>query len=520
MKSAPVCLIALGLGTAPVFADVRVSNLFGDNLVLQREIAAPVWGTANPGEAVTVKIGEARATGRADAKGNWIVNLPAMKANSKAQDLAITGENTLTIRNVLVGDVWVCAGQSNMEMPLGNCNAPQDIAAANYPALRWIKPNKRSLGWPGTEVVGRWGCCAPDNAPTMTAAGFYFARRIQKETGLPLGLIDISWSGSAIEPWMPVCAFEMEPSLSNIFQSAKKPLDAYRASAEANLDALEMWIPEARKAMATPGTEIPRAPQLPADPIIDEHFPTAIYNGMVHPVTPFAIKGVIWYQGESNGGEGIENYHTKMRALIGGWRRVWQQGDFPFYFVQLANYEAVCATPAAAGPYSRNREAQLLSLRIPNTGMAVAVDIGEEKDIHPKNKFDVGERLAAWALHNDYGRKDLVPSGPLYKSMQVEEGRIRLQFDYIGAGLMIGKKDGRNPVVGDKDGRLKQFAVAGADKKWYWADAVIDGNNIIISSPQVPKPLEVRYAYDHNPAGCNLYNKDGLPASPFRTDKW
>ena len=414
MKSAPVCLIALGLGTVPVFADVRVSNLFGDNIVLQREIAAPVWGTANPGEAVTVKIGETRATGRADAKGNWIVNLPAMKANSKAQDLAITGENTLTIRNVLVGDVWVCAGQSNMEMPLGNCDAPQDIAAANYPALRWIKPSKHSLGWPGTEVVGRWGCCAPDNAPTMTAAGFY----------------------------------------------------------------------------------------------------------LVHPVTPFAIKGVIWYQGESNGGEGIENYHAKMRALIGSWRRVWHQGDFPFYFVQLANYEGVCATPAAAGPYSRNREAQLLSLRIPNTGMAVAVDIGEEKDIHPKNKFDVGERLAAWALHNDYGRKDLVPSGPLYKSMQVEEGRIRLQFDYIGAGLMIGKKDGRNPVVEDKDARLKQFAVAGADKKWYWADAVIDGNNIIISSPQVPKPLEVRYAYDHNPAGCNLYNKDGLPASPFRTDKW
>ena len=157
MKSAPVCLIALGLGTVPVFADVRVSNLFGDNIVLQREIAAPVWGTANPGEAVTVKIGEARATGRADAKGNWFVNLPAMKANSKAQDMAITGENTLTIRNVLVGDVWVCAGQSNMEMPLGNCDAPQDIAAANYPALRWIKPSKHSLGWPGTEVVGRWG---------------------------------------------------------------------------------------------------------------------------------------------------------------------------------------------------------------------------------------------------------------------------------------------------------------------------------------------------------------------------
>jgi len=544
---------------AAALADVRVPGLFGDNMVLQRERPAAVWGAADPGESVTVKFGTARAAATADAAGRWRVQLPAMPASPQPRQLSIAGRNQLLFHNVLVGDVWVCAGQSNMELSLGSCNAPQDIAAARFPLLRWLKPAKRQLGWPGAEVAGRWSCCAPDTAPALTAVGFYFARRVQQETGVPLGLLDLSWSGSAIEPWLPAAAFTLEPALSNILAQLKKPADAYRAKAQAQLSALEKWIPAARRALDTVGAEIPPAPPLPADPVIDEHFPTTIFNGMVHPVVPFAIRGVLWYQGESNGGEGVESYRVKMRALIRGWRQAWQQDlstgsgpspstpsagsmqassgqagsgsspsapstssgqGFPFYFVQLANYEPPCATPAAAGPYARNREAQLLTLQLPRTGMAVAVDVGEEKDIHPKNKFDVGERLARWALHNDYGRRDLVPSGPLYKAMQVEGNRIRVRFDYVGAGLMAGKKDGRQPVIADPEGKFRQFAVAGADKKWYWADAVVDGDTLLVSSPQVPKPVAVRYAYDHNPAGCNFYNKDGLPASPFRTDNW
>jgi len=520
MKGNWLGLVAWLTGGVSAFADVQVTGLFGDNMVLQRDVPVPVWGMASPGEAVTVKIAGVQETVHTNAQGQWCARLPAMKASAQPQQMTIGGKNLLVMQNVLVGDVWVCAGQSNMEMPLAQCDAAQDIAAANFPSLHWIKPSKRALGWPGREVVGHWDSCSPANAATMTAAGFYFSRRIQKETGMPVGLVDISWNGSAIEPWMPAEAFAREPTLAKILENLNKPADTWRDGAKARLDALANWIPAARQAMARLGGEIPPPPPLPSDPLVDEHFPTTIYNGMVYPVTSLAIKGVIWYQGESNGGEGIDSYQMKMRALINGWREVWNQGDFPFYFVQLASFESPTAAPAAAGPYARNREAQLRCLQLPHTGMAVAADIGDEKDIHPKDKLDVGERLAAWALHNEYGHKEVVPSGPLFKSMKVEERKIRLEFDYVGAGLMIGKKDGRQPVVEEKEGKLKQFAVAGADRKWFWAEAVIEGQCIVVSSPQVPNPVAVRYAYDHNPVGCNLYNKDGLPASPFRTDKW
>ena len=245
----------------------------------------------------------------------------------------------------------------------------------------------------------------------------------------------------------------------------------------------------------------------------------ALYNGMINPVVPYGIKGAIWYQGESNGGEGDSYYH-KMRALIGGWRKVWNQGDFPFYHVQLANWQKPNDNPAGGDGWAKVRMAQLQSLQIPNTGMAVSIDIGDAADIHPKNKFDVGERLALWALRDNYGKKDLVVSGPLYKSMKVDGNKIRVSFDHAGSGLMVGKKDGRNPTVEDKGGKLKRFAIAGEDKKWVWADAVIDGAAVVVSSPDVAKPVAVRYAFTMNPEGCNLYNKEGLPASPFRTDEW
>jgi len=247
-----------------------------------------------------------------------------------------------------------------------------------------------------------------------------------------------------------------------------------------------------------------------------------MYNAMIHPIVRTPIKGALWYQGEGNGGEG-ETYYHKMRALIGGWRNQWKQGDFPFYFVQLANFTGASQDPAGGDGWAKLREAQTKSLTIPNTGMAVIIDtvpLAEKDDIHPKNKFDVGMRLARWALNRDYGQKQLEVSGPLFKALKIQGGKACLAFDHIGTGLMVGKKEGRNPTLEDKGGKLARFAIAGEDKKWVWAEAVIDGKTVVVSSAAVPQPVAVRYAFTMNPEGCNLYNKDGLPASPFRTDAW
>lgn len=503
-------------------ADVQVSNLFSDNLVMQRDVPAPVWGTAESGEKVTVKIGSSEASAVADGKGRWMAKLPAMKMNAEPQEMTIAGKNTLTIKNVLVGDVWICSGQSNMEWSLGGCNAKEDVDSANLPKIRRIKFDHRTADKPGSEVSRKWDICTPQTAPGFTAVGFYFARKVQKETGVPIGLLDNNWGGTRIEPWIPPCGFEMEKSLAGIVTDVKKREQAYRDDLVKSLDPLEKWIPEAKKAVASPGTEIPPMPNLPKSPYGDPGFPSSIYNGQICPIVPFAIKGALWYQGESNGGEGDE-YYAKTNALVGGWRKIFGVGDFPFYFVQLANFQQPNDNPTGGDGWARLRMAQLKSLKIPNTGMAVAIELADAAnpgDIHPKNKFDVGERLALWALAKDYGKKDIVYSGPLYKSMKVEGDKIRLEFDSAGSGLMIGKKEGRNPTVEDKGAKLKRFAVAGEDRKWVWADAVIDGNTVVVSNPEVSKPVAVRYAFSMHPAGCNLYNKEGLPASPFRTDEW
>lgn len=247
-----------------------------------------------------------------------------------------------------------------------------------------------------------------------------------------------------------------------------------------------------------------------------------MYNRMVHPWIKMPIKGALWYQGESNGAEG-ETYYKKMSALIGGWRKQWSQGDFPFYFVQLASYQAAKEDPAGGDGWANLREAQRKTLGLPNTGMAVIIDtvpLEQAGNIHPVNKADVGLRLARWALNRDYGQKDVVPSGPLFKELKISGNKAVVTFDHAGTGLMIGKKEGRAPAVADEGGKLKRFAVAGADKKWFWADAVIENNTVVLSSPQVPAPVAVRYAFAMNPAGANLYNREGLPASPFRTDDW
>jgi sialate O-acetylesterase len=457
-------------------AGLKMPAIFGDHAVLQRDKPVPVWGCADPDAKVTVAFAGQEKSATADKDGKWRVTLDPLAASKDPAKMTIkSGDAELAINDVVVGEVWLCSGQSNMEWTVGGCNAKEDVDAADFPLIRAIKvqhaPSTESLD----DFKGQWVACTPQTVPGFTAVGFFFARELYKELGVPVGLIDSSWGGTRVEPWTPPCGFAAVPELKEI--ADKKPEGKSHQE------------------------------------------PTMLYHGMIHPLVPFAIRGALWYQGESNGGEGVSYFHKK-QALIGGWRQLWKQGDFPFYFVQLANWQQPNKDPKGGDGWARVREAQTNTLKIPNTGMAVIIDIGDAKDIHPKNKQDVGRRLALWALAKDYGKKDLVHSGPLYKEMKVEGDKIRLSFDHAGSGLMVGKKDGRNPTVEVKDGELTWFSIAGADKQWRSAKAVVDGNTVVVSCPEVKEPVAVRYAFTMNPEGCNLYNKEGLPASPFRTDDW
>lgn len=503
-----------------VEAEVRLPKVFTNDMMVQRDQPVRVWGWADPGEAVSVALAGKKSKTKADGKGEWSVELPAMKEGENLE-LTVAGKNTIALKNLIVGDIWVCSGQSNMEWPLQACDGAEDIKAADLPKIRRIKFDRvgSPVGATDAPAVTPWQVCTPQTAGGFTGAGFYFARDIVAKTGVPIGLLDVNWGGSAIEPWIAPEGMELVPELAPAVTSRKAAHQAYRDQLPKRLDALEQWIAAARASLKDHAS-IPPMPVVPADP--NGIGWCAMYNGMVHPLTRLPVKGMLWYQGESNGSEG-QTYFHKMQALVGGWRKVWNQPEAPFYFVQLASFQNPNDNPAGGDGWAKVREAQTRSLTIPNTGMAVIIDtvpVEVAHDIHPKNKLDVGSRLARWAMNRDYGLKDVVPSGPLYKSMHVEGGKVRLAFDHTGAGLMVGSKEGRKPVVEDEAGELKRFAIAGADKKWFWADAVIDGDAVVVSSPEVKEPVAVRYAFSMNPHGANLYNRDGMPAGPFRTDDW
>jgi len=451
----------------PAAADVRLPKIFTDNMLLQRGVAVHVWGWAEAGESVSVALKGTTVATKADEKGRWSIELPAIKTGEDLT-LSVQGNNTLTLKNLVVGDIWVCSGQSNMAMTLKPClGAAEDIQAADLPKIRRIKIAMVKSGQPedDAQTATPWQVCTPESAAGFTAVGFYFAREISQKTGVPIGIIDTNWGGTRIEPW-------------------------------------------------TSGEE-PGAP--------DAKFGKAgLYNAMIHPLVRLPIKGALWYQGEANGSEG-ETYYDKMRTLIGGWRKQWGQGNFPFYYVQLANYQAPAVDPAGGNGWAKLREAQTKALSISNTGMAVTIDtvpLAQSGNIHPVNKYDVGLRLARWALARDYGQKDLEVSGPLFKALIIEGGKARVVFDHAGTGLMFGKKEGRGAVVPTKGDKLNRIAIAGADRKWVWAEAVIDRNTLVVSSPEVKQPVAVRYAFEMNPDRANLYNRAGLPAGPFRSDAW
>lgn len=504
----------------PVAADVRMPKIFTDNMMVQRDLPVRVWGWADAGEEVSVTLAGNTATAKADAKGQWSLELPAIKTGENLE-LGVKGKNSLTLKNIVVGDIWVCSGQSNAEMVFAGClGYDEDVKTANLPKIRRIKFNHVQSGLPEADAptATPWQMCSQETAGGFTAIGFYFAREIQQKTGVPIGIIDVNWGGTAIEPWVPTEGLERVEELKADFARRQETLKAYRAQLPKVLAEMESWIAQTKSDLAS-GAPIGSTFVVPG---VQDIGWTTMYNAMIHPIVRLPIKGALWYQGETNGGEG-ESYYHKMRALIGGWRKQWGQGDFPFYYVQLASFQAATDNPSDLNGWPRLREAQTKSLAIPNSGMAVIIDtvpLDQAGDIHPRNKYDVGMRLARWALGKDYGQNQLEVSGPLFKALTIEGSKARLTFDHVGTGLMIGKKEGRNPTVENKDGKLKRFAIAGADKKWVWADAVIENNAVVVSSPEVKEPVAVRYAFTMNPDGANLYNREGLPASPFRTDAW
>ena len=509
----------------PAHADVILNAVFTDHMILQRDMPVPVYGTAEPGEKVTVAFSGKEKSVVADKDGNWSVKLDAMKVSTAPAVMTVSGKNKLTLNDILMGDIWICSGQSNMEWVLGACNRPDDLAQANVPMIRLYQMRGTAAPTPRTEFnCLPWTPCTPESVKNFPAVGYYFGRKVLQETGVPIGLIRSALGGSAIEPWTPYAELAMVPELAKEKEILDQQIKTYVDTLAALPLKATSYVSEARKALST-NTQLPEPPVLPVYPISNnpKRDWNCLYNGHIHALTRFAIKGVLWYQGEGNT-TNAETYFAKKRALIGGWRRAWDQGDFPFYFVQLANYgNPDTIAGADDGGWAKLRMAQLKSLAITNTGMAVAIelaDIGNPHDVHAKNKKDVGERLALWALAKDYGKKNLVYSGPLFKDMKVEGAKIRIAFDSVGSGLIVATKKGYDPVVKEPQGKLQKFAIAGDDKKWVWADAVIDGKTVVVSSPEVPKPVAVRYAFAANPDGCNLYNNEGLPASPFRTDEW
>ena len=506
------------LFSTAVQADVTPSKLFAHNMVIQRNTQSPVWGWATPGETVVVEASwGAEATATADADGKWMLELETPGATAAPQTISISG---VMITNVIVGDVWLASGQSNMRFGFGGA---KDAAKeeCDFPLIRtFTVQNVSSVGPREKIALNRtWTAASKRESHMFSAVAFFFAREVHETTGVPIGILHAAWGGQRIERFTAREGFAMVPELSQInehLDAIDPALPAGRETYLSRLNAMEAWLPRAR-AVVEAG-EVPDGP--PALPQLDRDLgePTSIYNAMICPLVPYAIKGAIWYQGEANGHEGITYLH-KTRALIGGWRKIWGCGEFPFYFVQLANFRVSNGEPAGGDGYAKIREAQRQSLEIPKTGMAVAIDIGNPRDIHPKNKQDVGRRLAQWALRNDYGQA-IVPSGPLYRSMEIEGDRIKLSFDHVGSGLMAAVKTGLDDPQPQATPQLEHFAMAGADKIWHWAKASIEGAGVVVYASEVPQPVAVRFAYTATPANFNFYNKEGLPASPFRTDDW
>ncbi|MFT3843413.1 MAG: sialate O-acetylesterase [Lacibacter sp.] len=628
------------LPAALLKAEVKIASVFTHHMVLQRNAPVPVWGWAAKGEKITVQFNNQTKQTTADKTGKWMLYLDNEQAGGPFT-LKVKGKsNTVELNDILVGEVWICSGQSNMEWPLSaTINAEQEIASANNNLIRHIKVERTISVEPQNDFKSNgWEVCSPATAPNFTAVGYYFAKQLQKELNVPVGLINTSWGGTIVETWISKSGLQTHPEFAAIANqlptsreqfekeqilNIKKNVSSFQYTDDkevktgwelpayddfrwSNLVAPKSWeeqglagldgtvwyrktvtltaeqtgkdvvlwlgkiddcdvtfvngvkvdetcvydkvrryvipaklLKEGKNVIAvkvldtgggggfwgdandmkletTTGT-VSLAGEWKAR--VDVHssvtsvnpnsMPALLYNAMIHPLIPFAFKGVIWYQGESNA-ERAQQYAASFPLMIQDWRNKFKQGDFPFYFVQLASFNANNQNQTTGSAWAELRESQRNTLQLAKTGMAVTTDIGDAKDIHPRNKLDVGKRLALLALKNDYG-KNIVAGGPMYKSMTVRNKQIVIEFENTGKGLV---------ATGNKYGYLQGFMIAGANQKFYWAKAWVRNNKVIVWSDEVDEPVAVRYAWTDDTSEANLFNAEGLPASPFRTDNW
>lgn len=487
-------LFWLGSACLPLYGAVRLPALFADHMVVQRDEPVHVWGDAAPGETVTVAFRGAQGISTADALGRWTVQLPAGGYGGPFV-LSIRGTNVIELTDVLVGDVWIASGQSNMGFSLRDAqNAKQEIADANLPQVRLLNVKQRYADYPqeDLDVITPWSVCTPASASDFSAVAFFFARDLLHQDHVPIGVIESAWGGTPAEAWTSMHALSQDASLMPVFS-------AWAAMADAEPETKRAEAKERKEIEEKNGAGGDENLRLPWHPVFNSWAPAALYNGMIAPLTRFPIRGVIWYQGESNTDSlRYPIYGRLFRTLIQDWRAAWLEGDFPFLFVQIANYRT--------GPedhWPEVREAQRDALVLANTAMVVTIDIGDAENIHPANKQDVGFRLAL-AARSIVDREPVEASGPLYRCMSREGNVLRLYFDHAKQGLMI------------KGDQLHGFEIAGADGNFVSAVAGIDGTTVVLSNPSVPSPTQARYGWSGDPV-CNLFNKAGLPASPFRT---
>jgi sialate O-acetylesterase len=493
---------------AALRAELSLPAIIGDHMVLQQKQANPIWGWDTPGLEVTVTFGDQVKKAVAGEDGKWTVKLDPVPANATPATLVIEGSSKRELSDVLVGEVWMCSGQSNMGMTVsGDWKAQVESLASNHPGLRLITVPIVGTQELKTDFNGKWEAANSQNCMSFTAVGFFYGRYLHEILGVPVGLINNSWGGSAAEAWVRRESLEKDERFASLIDGWEKR-EAQLQSEEGKASyekALAAWKVTAEEAKAA-GKTVPRAPSSPEQLLSGNARPGNIFNGMVHPTLGYGMKGVIWYQGESNAGRAWE-YASLFPYMIEQWRAEWGQGDFPFYWVQLADFKDEVAEPGDA-QWAELRESQTKTLSLPNTGEAVIIDLGESNDIHPKNKYDVAARLVRWALAKDYGIANMEPQSPLYREMNVAGDKATLSFDHVDGGL-------RTVDVN----AVKGFAICGEDRKWVLADDVkiVGTDTIEVRSSQVAAPVAVRYAWADNPV-CNVHSKNGLPLTPFRTD--
>ncbi len=507
------------LTTDFLIAEIKLPAIFSDHMVLQADREVPVWGTATANEKVSVTVAGQTVSTQADAQGKWMVKLKELTAGASTV-MKVEGTNKIEIQDVLIGEVWLGSGQSNMAMPVKSAkDSDREIAAAKFPQIRMFREISSGSATPQTECHGKWSVCSPDNVGAFSATLYFFGREMHQKLNVPVGLINSSAGGTAIESWVSAKAQRAEPALRPYLSLIDKlpeiavklepqtdepslaPAGAPRQAAQqaARQAARKAALQAARKEQ---NQKKPTARASTTEEKIDRDGGLGgLFNAKIHPLIPFAIRGMLWYQGEANSfPQSADFYQYQLPLLVKDWRSRWGY-DFPVAWVQLPNYDA------KGRDWPTVREAMLKSLSIPNTGMAIAIDIGDKNDIHPKNKQEVGRRLSLWALGKVYEKEVPATSGPLPDGHEVRGNEIAVRFKHAETGL---EQQGTN---------LLGFTIAGSDRNWKPATARIDGNEVILSNPNVPNPIAVRYAWDNYPF-CNLYNKAGLPASPFRTDEW